>query len=100
MTSGSERARDVSFRNSVEDFESDMVPMVREFGSIPQDDIEKPRVGIVGEILLKYRPDANRHLTDMILAEGGEPVLTDMTDFFLYVWMTACWSRSSAVVLS
>ena len=79
-----ERARDVSFRNSVEDFESDMIPMVREFGSIPQDDIEKPRVGIVGEILLKYHPDANRHLTDMILAEGGEPVLTDMTDFFLY----------------
>ena len=75
-----ERARDVSFRNSVEDFESDMIPMVREFGSIPQDDIEKPRVGIVGEILLKYHPDANRHLTDMILAEGGEPVLSSGAD--------------------
>ena len=78
------RAKDVVARNSFSDFESDLVPMVREFGAVPQDDVEKPKVGIVGEILLKYHPDANRYLAEMILAEGGEPVLTDMADFFLY----------------
>lgn len=77
-------ARGIAFRNSFGEFRPAMIRMVREFASVPQDDIEKPKVGIVGEILLKYHPDANRHLTDTILEEGGEPVLTDMADFFLY----------------
>ena len=44
----------------------------------------KPRVGLVGEILLKYHPDANNQVIRHIMEEGGEPVLTDLMDFFLY----------------
>ncbi|MCG5030835.1 acyl-CoA dehydratase activase-related protein [Mesosutterella sp. OilRF-GAM-744-9] len=78
------RSREIAFHNNFTDFRPAMINMVREFASVPTDDIVKPRVGIVGEILLKYHPDANRHLTDTIMKEGGEPVLTDMADFFLY----------------
>ena len=78
------RAREVAARNSAREFEQDMKRMVREFASIAQDDREKPRVGIVGEILLKYHPDANRHIAENIMKEGGEPVMTDIADFFMY----------------
>ena len=38
----------------------------------------------MGEILLKYHPDANNQVIRHIMEEGGEPVLTDLMDFFLY----------------
>ena len=41
-------------------------------------------MGIVGEILLKYHPDANNHATEVIEAEGGEVVSTDVMDFAMY----------------
>lgn len=43
-----------------------------------------PRVAIVGEILVKYHVYANNRLTEIILDEGGEVVLPDILDFFLY----------------
>jgi len=43
-----------------------------------------PRVGLVGEILMTYHVDANLHVADLIRREGGEPVLPELTDFFLY----------------
>ena len=66
------------------DLEADMQAMTREFASIPMHKDKRPRVGIVGEILLCYHPDANRHIADLTRQEGGEPVLADMVDFFLY----------------
>ena len=44
----------------------------------------KPRVGIVGEILVKYHPVANNQIVDLLEAEGAEVVVPDMVDFFLY----------------
>ncbi|WP_081949369.1 2-hydroxyacyl-CoA dehydratase [Paenibacillus durus] len=44
----------------------------------------KPRVGVVGEILIKFHPDANNRLADLIEAEGGEVVMPDFLDFFFY----------------
>ncbi len=59
--------------------------MVRDFDRIELVTEERrPRVGIVGEILLKYHPDANRHVTDLVRRENCEPVVTDMLTFFLY----------------
>ena len=66
------------------DLDADMQAMTREFASIPMHKDKRPRVGIVGEILLCYHPDANRHIADLTRQEGGEPVLADMVDFFLY----------------
>ena len=59
--------------------------MVREFDTLPLRSIpRKPRVGLVGEILLKFHPDANNAAVDVIEAEGGEAVMPDLLDFFLY----------------
>ena len=44
----------------------------------------KPRVGIVGEILVKYHPVANNRIIELLEAEGAEAVVPDIVDFFLY----------------
>ncbi len=44
----------------------------------------KPRVGVVGEILVKFLPTANNHLVDLLEAEGAEAVCPDLLDFFMY----------------
>ena len=44
----------------------------------------KPRVGIVGEILVKYHPIANNQIVDLLETEGAEVVVPDLVDFFLY----------------
>ena len=66
-------------------FEWNMFSMIREFDHLPLLDVpRRERVGIVGEILLKYHPDANNRAADVIEEEGGEVVSTDIMDFVLY----------------
>lgn len=58
--------------------------IVHEFDTLPRNHVVKPRVGIVGEILVKFSPMANNHITDLLEAEGAEAVMPDLLDFFLY----------------
>ena len=59
--------------------------MIREFDAIPiHEDMKKPRVGIVGEILVKFAPAANNHLVELLESEGAEAVVPDLIDFMLY----------------
>ena len=59
--------------------------IVKDFDSIPiHEDVVKPRVGIVGEILVKYHPNANNNLVEIIEEEGGEAVVPSFIDFFEY----------------
>ena len=58
--------------------------MVHDFDTIPISDEKKPRVGIVGEILVKFLPAANNHLAELLEAEGAEPVVPDLIDFMSY----------------
>ncbi len=58
--------------------------IIRDFDTLPIRNIKKPRVGIVGEILVKFLPAANNHLADLLEQEGAEPVVPDLTDFLLY----------------
>ncbi len=58
--------------------------MVQDFDTIPITDVKKPRVGIVGEILVKFAPAANNHLVELLEAEGAEAVVPDLIDFILY----------------
>ena len=59
--------------------------MVSEFDSIPIDEaLKKPRVGVVGEILVKFLPAANNYLSDLLEKEGAECVVPDLIDFLLY----------------
>lgn len=58
--------------------------IIKEFDELPRLDIKKPRVGIVGEILVKFHPEANNHLAELLESEGAEPVVPDLLDFLLY----------------
>ena len=59
--------------------------MLEMFKSIPQDRSQtKIRIGIVGEIYMKYSPLGNQHLEDYLIEEGFEPVLSGVMDFALY----------------
>ena len=55
-----------------------------DFASIPRSDEQKPRVGIVGEIYMKYSPLGNSRLEEFLIKEGAEPVLSGLLDFILY----------------
>jgi len=59
--------------------------IVEAFDAFPIDEtLKKPRVGIVGEILVKYMPLANNHLVDLLEKEGAEAVVPDLMDFMNY----------------
>ena len=58
--------------------------IVKDFDNLPITDEKKPRVGVVGEILVKFHPVANNYLVDLLEAEGAEAVVPDLTDFILY----------------
>ena len=44
----------------------------------------KPKVGLVGEILVKFHPYANNEAVKIVEEEGGEAVMPALYDFFLY----------------
>ncbi len=58
--------------------------LCQEFGNIPVTATEKIRVGIVGEIYIKYSPLGNNHLEEFLRAEGVEPVVLGLTDFIIF----------------
>ena len=59
--------------------------IVADFDQFPIDEtLRKPRVGVVGEILVKYMPLANNHLVDLLEREGAEAVVPDLMDFMNY----------------
>ncbi len=70
--------------HGVRDFKTYCHKIVEDFDTLPLLDIQKPRVGIVGEILVKYMPLANNHLVELLEAEGAEAVVPDLFDFFNY----------------
>ncbi|MBQ4071002.1 MAG: 2-hydroxyacyl-CoA dehydratase [Clostridia bacterium] len=59
--------------------------IVRDFDALPLDgSIVKPRVGVVGEILVKYMPLANNNIVELLEREGAEAVVPDLIDFLNY----------------
>lgn len=60
------------------------IEICKMFQQIPRTHEEKPRVGIVGEIYLKYSPIGNNDLEDYLVSKGAEPITSGLTDFLLY----------------
>ena len=59
--------------------------IVKDFDELPlKEGVRKPRVGIVGEILVKFSPLANNYLVDLLEREGAEAVVPDLLDFLYY----------------
>ena len=65
-------------------FSKNLQQIVNDFDNIPITDEKKPKIGVVGEILVKYHPNANNEIVKIIEKEGGEAVVLDLIDFFLY----------------
>lgn len=65
--------------------------MITDFQQIPISNEEKPRVGIVGEIYVKYSPLGNNNLEDFLIKEGCEVVTLGIMDFLLYTFESTCY---------
>lgn len=71
-----------------------MKRMIQAFDNLPLRDVpRKPRVGVVGEILVKYHPDANNHVVDLIEDQGCEAVLPGVCDFMVNGISNAEWNE-------
>ena len=58
--------------------------IVEAFDKLEINNIKKPKVGVVGEILVKYHPTANNNIVDVLESEGAEVIVPELLDFFLY----------------
>jgi len=69
-------------------FKENCQKIVYDFDNLPLLAVIKPKVGVVGEILVKYHPAANNDIVNLIESEGAEAVVPDLLDFFLYTFYT------------
>ena len=65
-------------------FSRNVKGIVKDFDELELRDIKKPRIGLVGEILVKFHPTANNKVVELVEAEGAEAVMPDLLDFLLY----------------
>jgi predicted CoA-substrate-specific enzyme activase len=65
-------------------FNKNIEGIIKDFDEIPLLNIKKPRIGLVGEILVKYHPTANNDIADTIEKEGCEVVMPGIMEFLLY----------------
>ncbi|MGX6978303.1 acyl-CoA dehydratase activase-related protein [Vagococcus elongatus] len=83
--------RSGSFRQ----FQKNMKAIITEFDNIPLSDEVRPKVGVVGEILVKYSPVANNNIVKVIENEGGEAVVPDIAGFLLYSLYNSIWRHEN-----
>ena len=76
-------------RYSRKEFRENVRSMIADFTAVETRDEVRPKVGIVGEILVKYLPEANNHVQRQLEAEGAEVVVPDLTDFMIYSFKNA-----------
>ncbi len=77
------------------EFNRNVRGIIRDFDRLPILEVKKPRVGIVGEILVKFSPLANNHIVELLEAEGAEAVMPDLMDFLLYCFYNSNFTADS-----
>ncbi|MGL5353575.1 MAG: 2-hydroxyglutaryl-CoA dehydratase, partial [Clostridium sp.] len=65
-------------------FKENVKSIVKEFDELDITNVIKPKVGLVGEILVKFHPTANNNVVSIVESEGAEAVMPGLTDFLLY----------------
>lgn len=78
------RCEQILRRGGKREFRDNIRGIVRDFDNLETVWSAKPRVGIVGEILVNYHPFANNNLVALLESEGAEAVVPDLMDFVLY----------------
>jgi len=66
------------------EFKKIVADATREFDELPLYNVVKPKVGLVGEILVKFHPTANNQVVEVVEKEGAEAVMPGLIDFVLY----------------
>ncbi len=79
-----EICKDAVKRGKHSEYKRILNEMVADFDNLRRKDVVKPKVGIVGEILVKFHPTANNDVVSLVENEGAEAVVPDLADFFLY----------------
>ncbi|MDP4105124.1 MAG: acyl-CoA dehydratase activase-related protein [Bacillota bacterium] len=79
-----ERSKELLSDFSMKKYNKLIKEMITDFSNVELYTLKRPRVGIVGEILVKFHPYSNNQLIQLIEQEGGEAVVPDFIDFFLY----------------
>ena len=81
-----EKCKKLLEHSSIAEFKQSIYDMVEDFEKIELDtSVEKPKVGIVGEVLIKYHPFGNNFVADKLEQEGAEVVLPDFMGFVKFM---------------
>ena len=80
---------------SMLEFNRNVRGIIHDFDVLPRLDIRKPKVGIVGEILVKFSPLANNNIVELLEVEGAEAVMPDLMDFLLYCFYNSNFKRDN-----
>ena len=80
LLDGMNQGKGLSYESMKENFKW----IVQAFRDIPVQGEPKVRVGVVGEIYIKYSPLGNNNLEQFLLSEGAEPVVPGLTDFIIF----------------
>ena len=81
-----EKAKQITVRNKSKEFSKAIYHIVEDFEKIELDEkIQKPKVGIVGEILIKYHPFGNNYVANLLEKEGAEVILPDFLGFVKFI---------------
>lgn len=78
------KAKSNVINGNLKEFKTNIKELVKDFDTLEINQVKKPKVGLVGEILVKFHPTANNNVVDIIEDEGAEAVMPDLIDFFLY----------------
>ncbi|MEG2988571.1 MAG: 2-hydroxyacyl-CoA dehydratase [Oscillospiraceae bacterium] len=80
LLAGMNEGKGLSYNSMVANFDR----IIETFLAVPVTGERKPKVGIVGEIYIKYSPLGNNNLEQFLLAEGAEPVVPGIIDFMIF----------------
>ena len=80
------KCKELLVHSNNKQFKQSIYDIVNDFEKIELDTIvEKPKVGIVGEVLIKYHPFGNNFVVDILEKEGAEVILPDFMGFVKFM---------------
>ena len=81
-----EQGKKLVVHSSNKEFKKAIYEIVNDFEKIELNtEIKKPKVGIVGEVLIKYHPFGNNYVADLLEKEGAEVILPDFMGFVKFM---------------
>ena len=81
-----EKCKKLLEKSNSKEFKQSIYDIVNDFEKIELDtSIEKPKVGVVGEVLIKYHPFGNNYVADLLEKEGAEVILPDFMGFVKFM---------------